>query len=248
MAARLWDTLVVNARIRGMEREGEIYAGMAIRGGSIDAMFADPPPPTLVHEAREVIDCGGRCVLPGLIDCHMHFLAASAFREAAVCAWDLTPPIAGMTLAEVGRKVKAYAAGMQVSCHAIGTPAIETLLTAYERVLDGSEGNPLRHRVEHFEFPTPDQARRATARGLALVAQPGFAWLDERYIHAYRRQLSPAQFARQIPLRDLLDAGAVVAGSSDYPAGLLSPWVQMQGVEARHALLGEEGGFHCHGK
>ena len=80
-------------------------------------------------------------------------------------------------------------------------------------------------------------------RGLAFVAQPGFAWMDEKYVSCYRRQLSDEQYARQLPLRSLTEAGAVVAGSFDYPAGLLSPWVQMQGM-VEHPLPEQSIGFY----
>jgi predicted amidohydrolase YtcJ len=459
MSRLLWDTIVVNARIHSLDREGEQFSAMAVRDGRIDAVFPAAPAPTLVRGARAVVDCGGRTVLPGLIDAHVHFLPASVLRVAALCVSDLRPPLKGMTLAEVAEKLRAYAAqlptnrpvvcfnyvidavaekrlptrseldawlpgrqsvvmsmdghsssysssalhrlglaaghadgvlegeshelsmgkvnaliassvsigmlcrgiqstvneslkqgivclhclegfedsahdpslwmlsrcggilpvdlrlyvqyrdprrvapfrrflkrpriggcfgwamdgsvssgtaafdepyrsdpsnsgklyftpqeaedlvaradaaGCQIACHAIGTRAIETLLSAYERVLDGTQGNPRRHRIDHFEFPTAGQVERAVRRGLAIVAQPGFAWMDEKYISAYRRQLAPAQYERQLPLRSLTEAGAVVAGSSDYPAGLLSPWVQMQGM-VEHPLPSQSIGLY----
>jgi predicted amidohydrolase YtcJ len=63
---------------------------------------------------------------------------------------------------------------------------------------------------------------------LAVVVQPGFRWLDERFISCYRRQLTSAQFSREFPARSLVEAGAIVVGSSDFTAGLRSPWVQIQ--------------------
>ena len=74
--------------------------------------------------------------------------------------------------------------------------------------------------------------------GLALVAQPGFAWLDERFVGSYRRQLPPSVYALQIPLRSIARAGGVIVGSSDSPAGPLSPWIHMQGM-IEHPLAHE---------
>jgi predicted amidohydrolase YtcJ len=124
---------------------------------------------------------------------------------------------------------RADEGGFQITAHAIGTQAIEVLLSAYERVLsDGT--NPLRHRIDHFEFPTADQVKRAVRLSLPLVIQPGFAWMDEHFVACYKKRLTQAQYARQLPLRDVVDSGGRLACSSDSPAGPLNPWVHIQGM------------------
>jgi len=125
-----------------------------------------------------------------------------------------------------------YEAGWQTSAHAIGPRGIETILSAYERVLDsaGDDGNRLRLRIDHFEFPRPDQIARAGARRLVLTVQPGFAWADERYIHSYTEALAPDIRAAQCPLRSLLDAGCIIAMSTDAPVQPLNPFIQIAGA------------------
>jgi len=125
-----------------------------------------------------------------------------------------------------------YRDGWQTSAHAIGPRGIESILSAYERVMDeaGDGGNARRLRVDHFEFPRPDQIERAGRRRLVLTAQPGFAWADERFIHGYEEALSPAVRASQCPLRSLVDAGCVVALSTDAPVQPLAPFIQIAGA------------------
>ncbi len=123
---------------------------------------------------------------------------------------------------------RAASSGMQVTAHAIGPRAIEVLLAAYEKVVE--PGNPARHRIDHFELPRADQVRRAVALRLALVAQPGFAWLDEKFLSGYRRRLPPATFESQIPLATIAGAGGIIVGSSDFPTEPISPWLQVQGM------------------
>ena len=127
---------------------------------------------------------------------------------------------------------RAHAAGFQVSSHAIGTRAIETILTAFEHVLKGESDpkNPYRHRIDHFEFPTQDQVDRALALNLVITAQPGYAWMDEKYQQSYRKYLRPEQIARQIPLKTIMERGGILCGSSDSPIQHLNPFVQIHGM------------------
>lgn len=137
------------------------------------------------------------------------------------------------TVEEARRMVeRAHVAGYQVTAHALGTRGIETLLSAYEQVFarHGEEGNRLRHRIDHFEFPTPDQVARALAHRLLFTVQPGFAWVDETYQRAYRRFLSDSVYARQVPLKTIAAAGGMLLGSSDSPVQHLNPFLQMQGM------------------
>jgi predicted amidohydrolase YtcJ len=125
-----------------------------------------------------------------------------------------------------------YRDGWQTSAHAIGPRGIESALSAYERLMDekGDARNELRLRIDHFEFPRPDQIARAGARNLVLTVQPGFAWADERYIHSYERALSEGMRAAQCPLRSLLDAGCVICLSTDAPVQPFSPFMQIAGA------------------
>ncbi len=135
--------------------------------------------------------------------------------------------------------------GYQTAVHAIGPRAIESVLSAYEKILgkgsvyrgsidgerkNGENGNRHRCRIEHFEFPLPDQVERAGALGIVTPVQPGFAWLDERFIHGYDEALSPAVRAMFTPLRSMAEAGCVISLSSDAPVQPLNPWLQIAGA------------------
>lgn len=133
-----------------------------------------------------------------------------------------------------------YEAGWQTSAHAIGPRGIESILSAYERLMDadGDDGDSRRLRIDHFEFPRPDQIQRAGERRLVLPVQPGFAWMDEKFVHTYEEALAPSVRAAQCPLRSLLDAGCVVALSTDAPVQPLDPFVQIAGA-VRHPVRSE---------
>lgn len=133
-----------------------------------------------------------------------------------------------------------YEAGWQTSAHAIGPRGIESILSAYERLMAdaGDKDNRHRLRIDHFEFPRPDQIERAGARRLVLPVQPGFAWIDDRYLHMYREALVPSVIAAQCPLRSLLDAGCIVALSTDAPVQPFDPFIQIAGA-VEHPIASE---------
>ncbi|WDP86889.1 MAG: amidohydrolase family protein [Desulfobacter sp.] len=115
----------------------------------------------------------------------------------------------------------------QISAHAIGPRAIEPLLSAFEK----SPGQKnLRHRIEHFEFPTPDQVKRAVEAGIVMVPQPGWTWVDHKYQNSYGFRLTSDQIQSQIPLRDIVSTGGIICGSSDSPVQDPDPLAQIRGM------------------
>ncbi|MHA1231083.1 MAG: amidohydrolase [Candidatus Helarchaeota archaeon] len=142
-----------------------------------------------------------------------------------------------MSQDQVNHYVKiANELGFQICSHAIGTKAIERILSGYESVLkvepnNQGQKNPLRHRIEHFEFPTSEQVERAIKKlGLLVSAQPGFSWMDDNFQRAYRKYLTKEQFERQIPLKTIFKLGGFILGSSDSPVQHLNPFIQIHGM------------------
>ncbi len=113
--------------------------------------------------------------------------------------------------------------GYQVTAHAIGDAAIDQLVG----VLDGVPG---RHRIDHFEFPSADAVAWACDRRPFITVQPGYAWVDARFLHGYERFLDEEQVGSQVPLARLVRAGVPVCGSSDAPVQSVDPFLQMRGM------------------
>ena len=65
---------------------------------------------------------------------------------------------------------------------------------------------------------------------LAITVQPGFSWLDKRYLKSYEQYLLPEKIAQQVPLRELYEAGVCLCGSSDSPVQSIDPFAQMLGM------------------
>ena len=95
-----------------------------------------------------------------------------------------------------------------VSAHAIGDRAVEQLLNILEH-LDHAQGRiPSQIRLEHCQFITADQARRARALGMILSMQPNFS---EDSIQ-YQDRLDPLYCKGNNPFRMLIDEMGFVPG------------------------------------
>ena len=138
------------------------------------------------------------------------------------------------------------ARGFQVSAHAIGEEAIDQLVGIYGRLPEDMRAAdaahprcprgaddapaPCRHRIDHCEFPSPDAVRRICELKPFVTVQPGYSWMDKRYLHGYEHDLPAATVAQQVPLRTLASAGVALLGSSDSPVQSVDPFLQMRGM------------------
>lgn len=116
---------------------------------------------------------------------------------------------------------EAKLAGLHVATHAIGDRAIDTVLSVYEK-LDTLPEHRL--RLEHFGLPDAADIHRAARLRAIAVSQTVFI---ESLGPNFRLCLSQEYLTRAYPVRDMLEAGLVVALSSDAPV-----------VEADNPLLG----------
>jgi len=75
-----------NARVLTMEPSAPTAGAVAIRADRIAAVGGDDAVCALAGERTTILDCGGRVVLPGFIDAHLHILAAAASSAEIDCA------------------------------------------------------------------------------------------------------------------------------------------------------------------
>ena len=118
----------------------------------------------------------------------------------------------------------ADARGWQIASHAIGEDAIRMLLNAYDKL-----DSPTMHRLEHAEFADDETAARICRGRYAVLAQPGYSWIDKRWLHTYE-QVLPEAIRNRMKFRTYYEAGVPICGSSDSPVQDLDPWLQMLGM------------------
>lgn len=156
----------------------------------------------------------------------------------------------------LGKVREAHEKGLQLSSHAIGEAAIDQIVGCYEKVLGlgggredgaadrvtdegtaaGGQGNGEKRkstpmpRIDHFEFPSASAVEKIKRLPVALTVQPGFSWMDKRYLKSYEQFLPGDKVNQQIPLRELMEAGVCICGSSDSPVQSMNPYEQMLGM------------------
>ncbi|MGL4512492.1 MAG: amidohydrolase family protein, partial [Lacipirellulaceae bacterium] len=138
-----------------------------------------------------------------------------------------------MTADEFAERVAPYErAGYSVAAHAIGDVAIDAALAAWES-LPRSSG---RRRLEHLGLPTDDHLRRLARLGVIVATQPRFLPELGPNFAAYL----PSDFpVVPYPFRSMLDAGLVVAFSSDGP--VVADVTPLAGIQAAATRVGVEG-------
>ena len=131
-------------------------------------------------------------------------------------------------------------AGWQVHAHAIGDAAVRAALDGYQRALqaNGPRGN--RHTIAHLQLVHPDDYSRFSELNVIPDMQLQWAtrnvWTEE----ALEPFIGPERHARLYPAKSMLDAGAPLAGGSDWPVDPLYPWNQVQSAIDRFGIYGED--------
>ena len=117
---------------------------------------------------------------------------------------------------------RAGEAGLEPTVHAIGDAALTVALDAFETV--GARG-----WVEHAQLVADSDLGRFAQLGVTASVQPEHAMDDRDVADRYWA----GRTGRVIPLRSLLDAGAVLRFGSDAPVAPLDPWVSMAAAVTR---------------
>jgi predicted amidohydrolase YtcJ len=139
--------------------------------------------------------------------------------------------------------------GFQPRTHAIGDYTNHVILNAYERALKmtGKTGAEVRPVIEHCQIlrrePVDDLVRfgqlGVIANIQAIHATEDMVWAEER-VGARRLKGGYAW-------RDLLDSGATVIGSSDYPVSPYNPWYGLHAAVTRQDRNNQPpGGWYAH--
>ncbi len=126
--------------------------------------------------------------------------------------------------------------GFQILTHACGDRGVRLALDAYEaaRRTNGMVGR--RHRIEHCENLADEDIPRFAALDVVPCMMPRHS--APELTGRWHEAVGPARSAGAFAWRELLDHGAALAFSSDWPVAELNPWIGIRAAVTRNDAEG----------
>lgn len=134
------------------------------------------------------------------------------------------------------REVVDYAdkAGLQCAIHAIGDLAVHQAIDVLAQV--GTPGR--RHRIEHLEMTTSEDAKRLGQLGITASVQPVHS--DPMLFKAWPTLIGEHRCKRAFAYKEFLDGGAPLAIGTDSPTAQHFPFPNLYNATTRRSALEPE--------
>lgn len=118
---------------------------------------------------------------------------------------------------------------IQCAFHAIGDRAIDQIIYIYYQVHKEQGGiNHLRHRIEHFSFPTEEHMAMAAEMDISCNDQPNFGGLyDTPDLNLFAEWVYGDDVNNHENLGRVMRAGVHVSAGTDSPCTPLDPWMSI---------------------
>lgn len=235
-------TRAVLHAVRALEREGRLSAWVV---GSLPVTEAPLAPGEAGEEllamrddfrSRHFRPDAGKIFLDGVPTSRTAAMLEPYLGDAAHgCCWrggvTLSVPQLARVLADCEQR------GIAVKIHCAGDAAVRTALDAVD-VLRTFNGPGLMHQVAHASFVDPAEVPRFAALNVLADLSP-IIWFPCVIVEAIRATVPSQRVDRFWPNRDLLEAGALIAGGSDWPVVPdPDPWLGLQGLVTRRDPTG----------
>jgi predicted amidohydrolase YtcJ len=134
---------------------------------------------------------------------------------------------------------RAVDRGFQVATHAIGDAANRQVLDAYQRVLRETKVEDPRLRVEHAQVVAPADIPRFAKLGVIASMQPTHGTSDMVWAE---KRVGPTRIRGAYAWRAILDTGAHLPLSSDFPGETLNPFYGIFAAVTRQSPEGAPAG------
>jgi predicted amidohydrolase YtcJ len=113
---------------------------------------------------------------------------------------------------------------LTVHVHALGDLAVKETLDAFEAARKANPSNTLPFVLTHAQFVDPQDTPRFAKLHVIAALQLLWAIADQSTNEQVKPYIDPAIYPWMYPARSLLDAGAVIAGASDWPVSTADPF------------------------
>ncbi|KAJ5176614.1 amidohydrolase 3 [Penicillium canariense] len=129
---------------------------------------------------------------------------------------------------------RADSAELQCAIHAIGDRAVHQVINVLSQV--GTPGR--RHRIEHLELTTSEDAKRLGQLGITASIQPVHS--DPALFKAWPGLVGPDRCKRAFAYKEFLDGGAPLAIGTDAPTARHFPFPNLYNASTRRSALEPE--------
>ncbi len=133
---------------------------------------------------------------------------------------------------------KADQEKLLVHIHAIGDRAVTESLNAYEVARRQNGNSGITHSITHLQLVQPADFKRFQELNVMASSQLLWATADMYTLELVNPYIDESLAAHQYPAKSLLDAGALIAGASDWPVSSANPFEAMCIAETRAGKLG----------
>jgi predicted amidohydrolase YtcJ len=121
------------------------------------------------------------------------------------------------------------AARVQIHFHVIGDGAARLTLDALEAALNKNGKWDSRHLITHLQLVAPEDVPRFKKLDVVGVPQPFWFTVGDYYRNLALPYLGKQRADRQYPMKSFLEAGIIMASSSDFPVTIpFDPLIGMQ--------------------
>jgi predicted amidohydrolase YtcJ len=133
---------------------------------------------------------------------------------------------------------RGNARGFQVAIHAIGDLGNRMALDAFDAIQHGAP-SPLRNRIEHAQVLALQDIPRFASLGVIASMQPTHATSD---MNMAEDRIGAERIRGAYAWRRLLEAGARIAGGSDFPVEAANPFFGLYAAVTRQDRNGQPAG------
>ena len=133
--------------------------------------------------------------------------------------------------------VAAEKRGWIVHMHAVGDRAVRESLNGFEYARKLSPA-PVAHSISHLQLVNPKEFPRFAQLGVIASMQLLWATEESYTVDLVKPYISAFAYGYQYPAKSLQDAGAVIAGASDWPVSSPNPWYAIAQAITRKGPLG----------
>lgn len=133
--------------------------------------------------------------------------------------------------------VAAEKRGWIVHMHAVGDRAVRESLNGFEYARKLSP-TPVAHSISHLQLVNPKEFPRFKQLGVIASMQLLWATSESYTAELVKPYISAFAYGYQYPAKSLQNAGAMIAGASDWPVSSPNPWNAIAQAGTRKGPLG----------